>query len=227
MSWVNPTLGRITSPFNPNRKHPSLHIIRPHGGTDIGAVTGTKVVAASAGRVSIVGNNDTAGRFIQIDHGGGISTRYHHLSVQSVKAGAQVKAGDQIGKVGATGTATGPHLHFEVIVNHTKVNAEPFMLERGVVLGTNKRVPIKEGVDLAKLPVVNRTTNNKGKAAARVQGLLLALGYDLGTFGPKKNGIDNSIGATSEKAIKKFQKDNKLVEDGSVGPKTWPKLLGV
>lgn len=80
-----------------------------------GGITGTPVVASAPGTVSVVGNEgaDSYGRWIEIDHGGGYTTRYAHLSEQSVGQGDRVSAGSRIGKAGATGGVTGPHLHFE------------------------------------------------------------------------------------------------------------------
>ncbi len=78
-------------------------------------ITGMPVVASAGGTVSVVGNEgDTSyGRWIEIDHGSGWTTRYAHLSVQSVSKGDKVKLGQKIGEAGATGGVTGPHLHFE------------------------------------------------------------------------------------------------------------------
>ncbi len=78
-------------------------------------ITGTPVLASAAGKVSKVRNegNTSYGRWVEIDHGGGYTTRYAHLSAQQVKVGQKVALGAQIGKAGSTGGVTGPHLHFE------------------------------------------------------------------------------------------------------------------
>ncbi len=89
-----------------------------HPGIDIGDPTGTPVVAADSGYVAVAGwSNVGYGNYIVIDHGNGSRTLYGHLSRIDVKAGQPVKSGQQIGAVGATGNATGPHLHFEVHQN--------------------------------------------------------------------------------------------------------------
>jgi murein DD-endopeptidase MepM/ murein hydrolase activator NlpD len=87
-----------------------------HAGLDFPAPTGTPVTAAAAGRVVFDGYDDGYGLTIVLDHGNGLRTRYAHLSVAAVASGTNVLPGSMIGRVGATGHATGPHLHFEVTV---------------------------------------------------------------------------------------------------------------
>lgn len=138
MSWVNPVAGRISSKYG-NRKHPITGKTSLHGGTDIAASSGTNVKAASAGTATVTWNS-LAGNKILVTHTGGIVTTYHHLSAVSVKSGQKVKAGQVIGKVGQTGSATGPHLHFEVHQGGTRVDPQPFMRGKGIELGTNKKI---------------------------------------------------------------------------------------
>ncbi|MDB4945414.1 MAG: Membrane protein related to metalloendopeptidase [Labilithrix sp.] len=109
-------LARITSRFNPHRMHPVLHVVRPHNGIDFGASTGTPVFAASAGTVSTAGDGGPCGNMVQIEHAGGLSTAYCHLSkfAAGLRAGQHVEAHQLVGYVGATGRVTGPHLHFAV-----------------------------------------------------------------------------------------------------------------
>ena len=94
-----------------------------HAGLDFPAATGTSVTAAGAGRVVFAGYDDGWGNTVVLDHGNAVRTRYAHLSAFSVSLGAYVLAGTQVGRVGATGHATGPHLHFEVTVRGA--NADP------------------------------------------------------------------------------------------------------
>jgi murein DD-endopeptidase MepM/ murein hydrolase activator NlpD len=94
-----------------------------HAGLDFPAPTGTTVLAAAPGRVVEAGYDDGWGLTVQIDHGNGLRTRYAHLSATTVSVGTSVAAGQQVGRVGATGHATGPHLHFEVTVRGA--NADP------------------------------------------------------------------------------------------------------
>ena len=116
-----PTSGPVTSPFG-NRVHPVFGGVRFHGGIDIGAPHGARVVAADSGTVVISTFNSSFGNYIVINHGNGMTTLYAHLSTRLVGVGATVARGQHIGNVGSTGVSTGPHLHFEVSVNGTRVN---------------------------------------------------------------------------------------------------------
>lgn len=110
---------RVSSNFNLRRRHPILNTIRAHQGVDYSAPTGTSVKASGDGRVSFVGKKGGYGKVITLEHGGGISTLYAHLSgfARGVRTGQRVKQGQSIGYVGSTGAATGPHLHYEYRVN--------------------------------------------------------------------------------------------------------------
>ncbi|HET9401220.1 MAG TPA: M23 family metallopeptidase [Candidatus Acidoferrales bacterium] len=94
----------------------------PHSGLDVPAATGTPVHAAAAGKIALADALYYSGNSIVIDHGLGLYTFYCHLSEIKVKEGDEVKEGDLIGLVGATGRVTGPHLHWGLIVNEAKVN---------------------------------------------------------------------------------------------------------
>ena len=120
----------VTSGFNLKRYHPILKKSRPHYGTDFGAPTGTPIRAVGEGVVSYAGRSGGHGNFVKIDHPGPYDSSYSHLSSISVKNGAHVRQGEIIGKVGSTGLATGPHLHFQFWVNGKYVNPMSVALPR-------------------------------------------------------------------------------------------------
>jgi murein DD-endopeptidase MepM/ murein hydrolase activator NlpD len=109
---------RISSNFNPSRRHPVLNTIRAHRGVDYAAPTGTPIRAAGDGKVLFRGTQGGYGNTIILQHGSNITTLYGHLSrFGNARAGARVSLGDVIGYVGSSGLATGPHLHYEYRVN--------------------------------------------------------------------------------------------------------------
>jgi hypothetical protein len=113
--WARPVAGAgVSSRFNPKRFHPILKRIKPHNGTDFGAVVGTPILAAAAGDVTFVGPAGPNGKMVRINHGGGYETGYSHLSrfAKGLHAGEHVEQKTVIGYVGSTGRSTGPHLHF-------------------------------------------------------------------------------------------------------------------
>ncbi|NYS77648.1 MULTISPECIES: peptidoglycan DD-metalloendopeptidase family protein [Halomonadaceae] len=114
---------RLSSGFNPRRKHPVTGRISPHNGTDFAMPIGTPVTAPANGVVERVSNHHAAGRYIVVRHDNGYRTRYLHLSRPLVKQGERVTMGERIALSGNTGRSTGPHLHYEVIVNNSPVNA--------------------------------------------------------------------------------------------------------
>jgi murein DD-endopeptidase MepM/ murein hydrolase activator NlpD len=98
-----------------------------HRGIDYGAPTGTRVYASNAGKIVLARRLFKRGKTVILNHGGGISTEYLHLSRIHVKAGQMVKKGQVIGRVGNTGISTGPHLHWSFVVNGILVNPLPFI----------------------------------------------------------------------------------------------------
>lgn len=116
LAWPTPSTSYITSKFG-YRIHPIYGYRKFHTGIDIGAGSGSRIVAANSGTVILSGWNGGYGKCIVVDHGGGITTLYAHCSKLLVGRGATVSRGQTIAKVGSTGNSTGPHLHFEVRVN--------------------------------------------------------------------------------------------------------------
>jgi murein DD-endopeptidase MepM/ murein hydrolase activator NlpD len=112
--WLSSTMGPRTDPVNGGRDY--------HAGLDIAGDRGQPVYATAAGTVTQAGYQGAYGNLIVLDHGFGLQTRYGHLSGFSVKRGERVKRGDVIGRLGATGRATGTHLHYEVLANGKLLN---------------------------------------------------------------------------------------------------------
>mgnify|MGYP002655511560 FL=1 len=122
---------RVSSPFNPNRRHPVTGRIRPHKGVDFSVSQGTPVIAPADGIVEKVAYQaGGAGRYVMLRHGREYQTVYMHLSKSLVKAGQTVKKGERIALSGNTGISTGPHLHYEFHINGRAVNPLPVKLPR-------------------------------------------------------------------------------------------------
>lgn len=143
-----PVVGaRLSSVFG-RRKHPVYGNVRLHTGVDYAAAKGTPVSATSPGQVAFVGRIRGYGRVVDIDHGSGVTTRYAHLSKYSggLRKGFRVQAGDIIGEVGSSGTATGPNLHFEMRINGRPI--DPLKSGPGLVNNRPSQVELQR---LAKL----------------------------------------------------------------------------
>ncbi|MCD2442712.1 cell wall-binding repeat-containing protein [Agromyces sp. SYSU K20354] len=139
MVWAKPAVGRITGAFGPRAP-----ICTPggcsqsfHRGIDLGTGCGAPIYAASGGRVTSAGWLGTYGNWVKIAHGSGIDTGYAHLANGGilVRVGQLLRAGQQVGWSGATGAATGCHLHFEVYQGGVQIDPAPFMALRGIRLG--------------------------------------------------------------------------------------------
>jgi murein DD-endopeptidase MepM/ murein hydrolase activator NlpD len=124
--WLNPVdFTRISSGFALARRHPILNTIRAHKGTDYAAPKGTPVVATADGRITFVGRKGTFGKLVVIQHGDKFETRYAHLDGyhKGIGEGVRVAQGQVIGYVGSTGGATGPHLHYEFLMDGVQRNS--------------------------------------------------------------------------------------------------------
>jgi murein DD-endopeptidase MepM/ murein hydrolase activator NlpD len=122
-AFVFPVLGGvISSPYGIARSYNGGPVSGFHHGADFAADEGTAVYASAAGRVAFAGALPIRGNSVIIDHGAGVFTGYHHLSSAAVQVGQAVSQGGMIGYSGASGLATGPHLHWEVVVHGESVD---------------------------------------------------------------------------------------------------------
>ena len=133
---------RISSNFNPRRIHPIYKTARPHRGTDYAAPTGTPVYAAGDGRVVKAGYSRANGNYVFLQHGEQFVTKYLHLHKRKVKQGQRVSQSQVIGTVGSTGAATGPHLHYEFLMNGVHRNPRTI----------HKKLPKAKSLAASELP---------------------------------------------------------------------------
>jgi len=131
---------RLSSPFG-MRKHPILGFNKKHSGTDFAAKSGTPIMASGSGTVILAKWCGGGGNCVKIKHNSTYETVYAHMKAfaKGIRKGRKVKQGQVIGYVGSTGMSTGPHLHYEVIVNGKKVNSQTLKLPSGKVLKNNER----------------------------------------------------------------------------------------
>ncbi|MFN8557397.1 MAG: M23 family metallopeptidase [Dehalococcoidia bacterium] len=120
--FQRPAEGAITDVFGSRRSYNGGPATGSHSGVDFGAGAGAPVVAAAAGRVALAQALPVRGNGVVVDHGAGVFTGYFHLSAIGVEVGQAVRAGERLGRVGATGLVTGPHLHWEVAVGGFQVD---------------------------------------------------------------------------------------------------------
>ena len=156
---------RITSPFGMRSISTSRGFSRHHPAIDYGAPSGTPVLAASGGRVIKACYNGGYGNYVLISHGSGFQTAYAHLRNFATKVGEYVKAGQKIGEVGSTGHSTGPHLHFEVVINGVKVDPN-----RGQLLPVNQLDRSSIGqLNTVKKLVSDTLSKNKSQRLEKIQ----------------------------------------------------------
>ena len=131
---------RLSSSFG-MRKHPILGFNKMHRGTDFAAKTGTPIMASGSGTIMLAKWCAGGGNCVKIKHNSTYETIYAHMQAfaKGIKKGRKVKQGQIIGYVGSTGMSTGPHLHYEVIINGKKVNSQKLNLPSGKVLKNNER----------------------------------------------------------------------------------------
>lgn len=157
---------RISSRFSLHRMNPILHIIRPHYGVDYAAPMGTPIVAAGDGRIRFRGREKGFGRCVILNNGGGYSTLYAHMSRfrRGEHVGSHVKQGQVIGYVGMSGLATGPHLHYQIMVNGVPRNPRTVKLPSGAPVPVKYRTQFSLDADLLLAQMSNgssiRVANN-------------------------------------------------------------------
>ena len=156
---------RVSSHFNPRRLHPIYKTYRPHRGIDYAAPRGTPVYAASDGRVTEAGYTRPNGNFVVIQHGNTYTTKYLHLHKRKVRTGQIVQQSQIVGTVGSTGAATGPHLHYEFLVNG--VHKNPSTIHR--------QLPKAKSLAKAEMPRYQDQTRNARMQFAIRQQQLAAL----------------------------------------------------
>lgn len=188
LPMLTPCQGSNSSNFG-MRVHPISGEEKMHTGVDIAAPHGRPIRAAGDGVVCFSGTKSGYGNMIEIDHGFGYRTLYGHASRLNVKLGDTVHRGDVVAFVGATGAATGPHLHYEVIVDNTKVNPMPFLIE-SPVMDVQPAAPAKvaakrTAAKTAATKTVAAKTNGKGSKATAVARKSSALKGVAGHTGKK------------------------------------------
>jgi len=149
---------RVSSGFNPRRRHPITGQVRAHRGIDFAAPTGTPIYAAGDGRIEFAGRKGGYGNAVEINHGKGITTLYAHMSRfgKSARGGRAVRQGEIIGYVGSTGASTGPHLHYEYRVKGVHKNPANIVLPN-TEIPSNYRAEFRSQAEvaLAQLELAN------------------------------------------------------------------------
>jgi murein DD-endopeptidase MepM/ murein hydrolase activator NlpD len=154
---------RVSSDFNMRRMHPVLKITRPHRGTDYAAPTGTPVYAAGDGRVANAGYSNSQGNFVILQHGDQYVTKYLHLQKRMVNVGQRVSQSQVIGTVGSTGLATGPHLHYEFLVDGVNRNPRTILkdLPKALRLPASEMASFRQATNRANFQLaVLRSSNH-------------------------------------------------------------------
>jgi murein DD-endopeptidase MepM/ murein hydrolase activator NlpD len=153
---------RISSNFNLRRLHPIYKTTRPHRGTDYAAPRGTPVFAAGDGRVIKAGYSRANGNYVFIQHGEQYVTRYLHLNKRKVKRGQRVSQSQVIGTVGSTGAATGPHLHYEFLMNGVHRNPRTIhkKLPKAKTLPASELAMFRQAINEATLQLASLKVGN-------------------------------------------------------------------
>lgn len=208
-NMVNPldNMDNITSPWG-DRIHPIYGTIKHHRGIDIGADYGQPVYAVASGSIAYAGWAQGYGNYIEIDHGGGIVTAYGHNESITVSEGMEITQGQIIAYAGSTGNSTGPHLHFEILINGTDVNPSEYLsglppsmgLDYGTMASPVKLSfqadydfgkPLREAIEMIGKSCTEALSNIKeimNKLIMVLMTIDLALGAAMMTIDSKKEG---------------------------------------
>ena len=153
---------RVSSSFSRGRFHPVLHRVRAHKGVDLAARSGTRIKASGDAVVKFKGKKGGYGNVIILKHRNGIQTLYGHLSkfAKGLRKGKKVEQGDIIGYVGMSGLATGPHLHYEFLLNGIHRDPMKVKLPKGIPLEAKYKKEFKKNASkyMAQIEMLNRTT---------------------------------------------------------------------
>ena len=184
---------RVSSVFNPHRMHPILNLIRGHMGTDYAAPTGTPVHAAGDGRISFAGPRGGYGNALVLAHSSSVSTLYGHMSrfAKYMHVGTHVQQGDVIGYVGMTGLATGPHLHYEYLVNGVHKNPQTVQLPGAEPLPANDLIRFRS----ATAPLLAVLVPEHPATTAATAGAAGPLAATAATAGPLVATADATVAA--------------------------------
>ena len=162
---------RISSGFNLRRKHPIHKKIKAHRGVDYAAPRGTPVYAAGDGKVIATGYTKANGNYVFIQHGQTYVTKYLHLNNKKVRKGQTVRQRQLVGTVGSTGYATGPHLHYEFLVNGVHRNPRTVKLPQALPIAqtekqafTRRTAPVL--AQLAEYQAATRLASTQGDNAS-------------------------------------------------------------
>ena len=182
---------RVTSSFMPMRRHPVTGILRPHQGTDFGAPKGNKIYAAADGVVTRRRFNEGGfGYYIMITHDDSRVTLYAHMSkiMPHIQVGTRVRRGEVVGLVGATGLATGPHLHYELRVNDRQVNPLKTPIPDKEELTTEELEDLLADARVltARLALLNRVQTAQPQPAQEPQADAVQLTSETSTPAPNK-----------------------------------------
>ena len=206
----------ITSRFGV-RTHPVDKVIKMHNGIDLTATDDGKtgltdsIMAHTGGTVDAVGYDSSAGNYINIRVDSDTIMVYRHLRAKpTLQVGDTVKTGQVIGYMGASGKASGAHLHWGIKRAGEWIDPEPYL---------DKDYPVEQPTKYITLEVPVLKRGAKGSAVRALQAMLVGYGYTIA--------VDGSFGAKTENAVMCYQEDNNLTPDGSVGRKTHSHMHGL